>query len=66
MKNKTYDILKYVALIGIPAIVTFLNTLGQTWGIEKINEITATITAIGVLLGALLQISSANYKKKDE
>ena len=61
MNDKTYDILKRVALIIIPALATFVNAAGIVWGLPYTNEITATITAFGVFLGAALGVSSANY-----
>lgn len=61
MTNKTYDILKYVALLIMPALATFVNGVGIVWGIPHTNEVTATITAFGVFLGAALGISSKNY-----
>lgn len=62
MTNKTYDILKYVALLIMPALATFVNGVGIVWGIPHTNEVTATITALGVFLGATLDISSKNYE----
>ena len=64
--SKVYDVLKYIALIGIPALVTFLNTTGEIWAWQNITKITATIGAVGVLLGALLQISSAKFHKENQ
>ena len=61
MNDKTYDILKRVALIIIPALATFVNAAGMVWGLPYTNEITATITAFGVFLGAAIGVSSANY-----
>ena len=62
MTNKTYDILKYVALLIMPALATFVNGVGIVWGIPHTNEVTATITALGVFLGAALGISTKNYE----
>ena len=62
MNNQTYDILKRVAIIIVPALATFVNAVGIVWGIPHTNEVTATITAIGVFLGAALGISSKNYE----
>lgn len=62
MTNKTYDILKYVALLIMPALATFVNGVGIVWGIPHTNEVTATITALGVFMGAALGISSKNYE----
>lgn len=64
LKNEVYDVLKYVVIIGVPALILLLNTLGDIWGIPYIAEITATIAALATFVGALLQISSANYNKK--
>lgn len=61
MNNQTYDILKRVALIVVPALATFVNAIGIVWSIPYTNEVTATITAFGVFLGAALGISSAKY-----
>ena len=62
MNNQIYDILKRGALIVIPALATFVNAIGIVWGVPHTNEITATITAFGVFLGAALGISSKNYE----
>lgn len=62
MNDKTYDILKRVALIVVPALATFVNAIGIVWGIHYTNEVTATITALGVFLGTALGISSKNYE----
>lgn len=61
MNNQTYDILKRVALIVIPALATLVNAVGMVWGVPYTNEVTATITAFGVFLGAALGVSSSNY-----
>ena len=66
MKNKTYDILKEIALTVLPAIATFMVTLGNIWGIPFAIEISATIMAIDALMGAILHISNTNYKKESE
>lgn len=63
IKNRVYDILKWISVIVIPAIVVLINTLGQVWNWEYTKEISMTISAIGVFIGALIQISSAKYKK---
>ena len=64
--SKWYDALKYFALIFIPAFVVLLNTIGQIWDLPHIPQITATIAAVGVFLGALLQISSAKYAQANQ
>lgn len=66
MKNRTYDILKYIALIVLPAIGTLYFALAQIWGLQYGEEIVGTITAIDTFLGAILQISTDKYNKGDK
>jgi hypothetical protein len=61
MDNKTYDILKYIAQIVLPAIGTLYFALAQIWGLPYGEEIVGTITAVDAFLGALLQISTNQY-----
>ena len=61
MTNKTYDILKYIAQIVLPALGTLYFALSQIWGLPYGEEIVGTITAFDAFLGALLGISSAQY-----
>ena len=66
MKNKTYDVLKYIAQIVLPALGTLYFALSQIWGLPYGEQIVGTITAIDAFLGAILQISSNNYAKREE
>lgn len=65
MSNKTYDILKFVAQVVLPAIGTLYLTLGSIWtGVIELpypEQISATIMAVDTFLGVLLGISSAQY-----
>lgn len=60
-----YDILKYIAQIVLPAIATLYFALSQIWGLPYGEQIVGTITAIDCFLGALLGISTAQYKKNN-
>lgn len=64
MSNKVYDILKNIALIVLPALVTFWIAIAEIWGLPYGKEIAATITAIDTLLGTILKISSVKYNAK--
>lgn len=61
--NKTYDRLKYIALILLPAICTLYSTVGEVWDFPYRKQVVATISAVAVCLGSLLQISSNQYSK---
>lgn len=62
MTDKVYNILKYCALIAIPAIGTFYTTIASLWGWPYITEVSGTILAFDTLLGAFIGISSARYQ----
>jgi hypothetical protein len=61
--NKTYDILKWVAQILIPAFAVLYLAMSKVWGLPYGNEVVATLTAIDLFLGTLLGISNASYFK---
>ena len=63
MNNKTYDVLKYIAQVVLPALGTLYFALASIWGLPFSEEIVGTITAIDAFLGVLLKISSDNYYK---
>lgn len=63
LSNSTYDILKYIAQIVLPALGTLYFALSQIWGLPYGEQIVGTITAIDAFMGALLGLSSANYYK---
>lgn len=62
LSNKCYDVLKYIALIALPAISVFYAALSKIWpGLPYPVEIPATIMAVDTLLGALLKLSTDKY-----
>lgn len=63
MTNRVYDILKYIAQVGLPALATLIFALGEIWGFPYVGEIVGTITAVDTFLGMLLQISTNKYNK---
>lgn len=62
MSNNTYDILKYIAQIVLPAIATLYGALAGIWGLPYGEQIVATISAIDLFLGAILKISTTRYE----
>ena len=61
MQNKTYDILKYTALVVLPALAVFYSTISNIWNLPFHDAIPDTIMAVDLFLGALLKISSDKY-----
>lgn len=62
--NKTYDVLKWVAQILLPALGTLYFSLAQIWGLPYGEQIVGTITVIDTFLGVILGISTSNYNKQ--
>jgi len=61
LDNKTYDILKWVALVVIPASATLVLTVGKIWGLPYYDNIGATISAIGLFIAAIIGVSSKDF-----
>lgn len=64
LTNKTYDILKWIAQILLPALGTLYFALASIWGFPYAEQIVGTITAVDAFLGVLLGISTKNYNKE--
>ena len=64
LTNKQYDILKWIALIVLPAVGTMYFTLSTIWGLPYGDQIVGTITAVDTFLGALLGISTSQHNKR--
>lgn len=62
LQNRTYDILKWIALVCLPALQVFWLTIGKIWDLSYTVEIGATIGAVALLLGTLLGVSTVNYR----
>ena len=65
MSNKTYDTIKLISLIAVP-FVAFISALCTIWNVPHGEQITATLTAIDTLLGALVVIVAKEYNKPIE
>lgn len=64
--NKTYDVLKWIAQILLPALGTLYFALAGIWGFPYGEQIVGTITAIDTFLGVLLGIATVQYNKQFE
>ena len=67
LPNGVYDVLKWIACICIPALVTFL---GVVLGVLEVNPKTVNIIvtilgALGTLIGALIGVSTIEYRKTE-
>ena len=63
LTNKTYDILRFVADILLPALGTLYFALSGIWGFPFGEQIVGTIMAITAFLDAILAVSKSQYNK---
>lgn len=61
LKDSTYDQLKYIVQIVLPAVATFIGVVGIALGITYTEVVVVIFTAVNVLLGTILGVSSKNY-----
>lgn len=66
MSNKTYDVLKYLAQVVLPALGTLYFALAGIWNLPYAEQVVGTITAIDTFLGVILRISSNQYYGKHQ
>lgn len=66
LSNGVYDVLKWIALILLPAVAVLYGALAPVWGWPYAEEIVYTLTAVDTFLGAILGISTAQYNKDEE
>ena len=66
MSNRTYDVLKYIAQVILPALGTLYFALAGIWGFPYGEQIVGTITAVDTFLGVILKVSSNAYYRELE
>ena len=65
MSSEQYDKLQKIMRLFIPTI-TFLTAIGDIWGFKWMGLVTATIAALNIFLGQVLNASSKKYKETKE
>lgn len=63
ISDKTYNFLKWFALIALPAFQVFWLTVGKVWGFPYLTEVGATVGAVGLLIATLIGVSTTAYNK---
>ena len=63
MSDKTYDLIKNIALFAAP-ITTLIASLCAVWSVPYCEQITASLAAIDTALGAIVIVAKQIYEKK--
>lgn len=62
LTNNVYDILKFIAIVGLPAFSTLVGTIGTQLGYDMTTVI-VILTAFDTFLGTILGLSGVTYAK---
>lgn len=63
LSNKAYDILKWIALVALPALITFYGVVGAACDIPYTDTVLTVAVAFDTMLGSMLGISTSSYNK---
>lgn len=63
--NKTYDFVKKLVQVVLPAIGALYFGLGQIWGFPAIENVVGSVSVITVFLGTIVGISHAQYENSE-
>lgn len=63
MSNRTFDILRQIAQLWLPALSALYFGLSQVWGLPFTEEIVGSIAVVDVFLGTILGLSRTKYQK---
>lgn len=63
LSNRTYNVLKWVVVIVLPALTTLYGSLASVWQWPDTDAILTTMTAVTTFLGALIGVSTIGYNK---
>lgn len=66
LPDKAYNFLKWFCLICLPALSVLISVIFKVWDIPYVVQITTTINAVGVFIGALIGVSQFNMIKEGE
>lgn len=64
MSDKTYDTLRFIAEIVLPAFGTLYFALAGIWGLPYGEQVVGTVTALDAFLGAIVKTSRDSYYRR--
>ena len=65
LPDKVYDGLKWLCILGLPALSSLYSTLAGIWGWPFAEQVPQTLSAIGLAIGTVIGVSSATYNQKN-
>ena len=66
LNDKVYDVLKWVALLGLNTIGLCYKSIAGIWGLPYGDMVADTCAAFAICIGGLIGISTIQYNKDKE
>lgn len=66
MNNKTFDILRTICEIALPALSTAYYGLTELWHLPYAKEICGTLAIAAAFIGAFINVKRKQYNSLDE
>lgn len=66
LSNQQYNVLKWIALVFLPALAALYLGLAALWELPKPTEVAGTITLVDTFLGVLLNVATKRYNQSDD
>lgn len=66
LPDSAYKVLKWMGLIFLPAVASFLCIVGPAWGMPYVDAIVLTINALGTFIGVCIGASQVAASGKSE
>lgn len=64
INNRTYDFLKFLTMIVLPALGTLYFAAAGIWGMPYPTKVVGTIVAVDTFFGVVLSHASKGYNKR--
>lgn len=66
LPQKAYEIIRWIVIIVLPALITLYGVIGNTLNIPYTEVVLTIAGAVDVFLGTIFGISKISYDKKNE
>ena len=63
MTDKTYDVIKDISLLWMPAAITLFGVIWTAWGLPYGKPILTTLAGLNTFFGAVVKYYKARYDK---
>ena len=66
LNDKVYDVLKWIAIVFLPALITFAGVVMNCFEFQYTDIVLTIAVAFNTFLGTILGISTVSYNKEKE